>query len=258
MLNIYENKYSNPLLLNLIKVRYSNSAIIEDKEYTISLNNANNQYGNNNNIFKVMLYLCNLLTDNGLNDNTYTITRDDITNMLGIANTSDFKGSLDYISSISYSYKLFEKSQRYYVDKIISSYKHFRGYFRVVFTDEFMTLLDRQKQFYQMPKSLLKANTRYYRHSLFIGNYIQLHKRRNKGKDNENIISVKELFKICPTLPNYDELSSSQKHTARAIITPFEKNLQYACDLIGVRWKYNTFVKPNNYIAFSRAKIELY
>ena len=86
----------------MIKVRYSEGATIDTLEYSISLSNANQQYRNDNNIFKVMLYLCSLLTENGLNDNTYLIACNDIYTKLGIANISAFKGSLDYISSIRF------------------------------------------------------------------------------------------------------------------------------------------------------------
>ena len=38
------------------------------------------------------------------------------------------------------------------------------------------------QQFYQVNKSLLNSDVRYYRHSIFIGNYLLLHQRRNQGK----------------------------------------------------------------------------
>lgn len=47
-------------------------------DYCISLNNANKQYDNPINTFKAMLYLCSLLTDNGLNEKTYIITCDEL------------------------------------------------------------------------------------------------------------------------------------------------------------------------------------
>ena len=44
-----------------------------------------------------------------------------------------------------------------------------------------------------MPNEVLNSDIRYYRHSVFIANYILLHKRRNKGKKTENVISVNKL-----------------------------------------------------------------
>lgn len=249
---IYENKYFNNLLLNLIKIRYSENNTIDNIDYYISLNNANKQYDNPISTFKVMLYLCSLLTDNGLNDNTYIITTDEIQNKLSIANINAFKGALEYISSISYNYKLFKNSKWYYVDNIITSYSHYRGYFKVVFSDEFITLLDRTKQFYQVPKTLLNSDVRYYKHSVFIGNKILLHQRLNKGKHNEKVISTKELVKYCPLLPTYDDLGK-QKQVSRSIIKPFEANLTFTCRLLGTSWKYEE--TPTNYIEFMRSKI---
>jgi len=238
------------LLLNLIKVRYCDSFNIESQDYYIRLNNANKQYDNPSITFKVMLYLCSLLTENGLNENTYIITRDDIQNKLSISDIKLFEYSLLYLSSISFDYKVHSS---WYACNILTSYKHFKGYFKVVFSDEFIELLDRTKQFYQVNKGLLNSDIRYYRHSIFIGNYILLHQRRNKGKKNEKIISIKELVKNCPLLPLYDELKKEQRQVQRAIIKPFENNLSFACMLLGLSWQYDN--TPTNYIEFIKAKI---
>lgn len=203
-----------------------------------------------------MLYLCSLLTENGLNENTYIITCDDIHDKLNINILNAFKGSLQYISSIAFGYKLFNQSKWYSVDNIITSYTQFKGHFRVVFSDEFIILLDRTKQFYQVKKSLLKSDVRYYRHSIFIGNYILLHQRRNKGKNNEFVISVKELVKNCPLLPLYENLKKEQRQVKKTIITPFENNLTFACSKLDLNWKY-VDSEPTNYIDFIRSKIIL-
>lgn len=253
---IYENKYFNNLMLNLIKVRYCENTTIENMDYYLSLNNANKQYDNPINTFKVMLYLCSLLTENGLNENTYIITCDEIHNKLSIGNINAFNGSLQYISSISYGYKLYNQSKWYSVDNIIVSYTHFKGYFKVVFSDEFISLLDRTNQFYQVNKGLLNSDVRYYRHSIFIGNYILLHQRRNKGKHNEFVISIKELVKNCPLLPLYEDLPKQQRQVHRSIIKPFETNLTFTCSLLGFKWQY-VDDEPTNYIDFIRSKIVL-
>lgn len=242
-------------MLNLIKVRYCENTTIEDSEYYVRLSNANKQYDNPINTFKVMLYLVSLLTENGLNENTYIINCDEIHNKLSIGNINAFKGSLNYISSVSYDYKLYKQSNWYSVDTIISSYTHFKGYFKVVFNDEFISLLNRTRQFYQVPKGLLNSDVRYYRHSIFLGNYILLHQRRNKGKANGLVISVKELVKNCPMLPIYEELPKEQRQVHRSIIKPFESNLTFAINLLGFKWEY--LDEPTNYIEFIRTKIIL-
>lgn len=240
----------------MIKVRYcENTAIEEENEYNISLNNADKQCANPTYTFKIMLYLCSLLTESGLNENKLIITSNEIHNKLGIMNLNGFDSALYYISSIAYDYKLFPKSNWYSVDKIIVSHKHFKGYYEIVFNDEFLILLGRErKQFYAIPKELLNCDVRYKIHSVFIGNYILLHQRRNKGKANELIISIKELIKNCPLLPRYDELGADRQ-VSRAIIEPFKNNLNFACYLLGIKWHYDN--EPKNYIDFIKAKVIL-
>lgn len=240
----------------MIKVRdCENTAIEEENEYNIRLNNTDKQCANSTYTFKVMLYICSLLTESGLNENNLIITSKEIHNELGIMSLNVFDSALYYISSIAYDYKLFPKSNWYSVDNIIVSYKHHRGYYKIVFSDEFLILLGRTRnQFYSIPKELLNCDVRYKVHSVFIGNYILLHQRRNKGKANEHIISIKELIKNCPLLPRYDKLGED-KQVSRAIIKPFTKNLDYACDLLGIQWNYDN--EPKNYIDFIKAKVIL-
>ena len=80
-----------------------------------------------------------------------------------------------------------------------------------------------------------------------------LHKRRNKGKKNENTISVKELVKNCPLLPLYKDLDKDQIQVCRSIIKTFDTNLKNACMFLGLNYKYDS--EYNNYIDFTRTKI---
>lgn len=248
----------------MIKVRYGENTAIEESEYYIRLNNTENQYDNPTYTFKVMLYLCSLLTESGLNENKLIITSNDIHNKLGIMSLKLFDGAINYISSISYDYKKEFKSKKshtkciwYSVDNIIVSHKHFKGYYEIVFSDEFLILFGRERKqfFYTIPKELLNCDVRYKVHSVFIGNYILLHQRRNKGKANELIISIKELIKNCPLLPRYDELGEDRQ-VSRAIIEPFKNNLDFACYLLGIKWHYAD-TEPNNYMDFIKAKVVL-
>lgn len=241
----------------MIKVKYVANNTIDAEDYYLCLNNANRQYDNSCITLKVMLYLVSLLTENGLNDNSYIITTDEIQKRLSISNINSFKGSLDYISSLTYNYKLDKISKWQYVDSIIASYSQFKGYFKVVFSDEFISLLNVSKQFYQVPKSLLNSDIRYYRHSIFMANYILLHQRRNIRQDKEkyrHTISVAKLLDMCPLIPKYEELEKEQRQVQRSIIKPFENNLTFACSLLGKVWNYIDD-EPTNYFEFVKAKI---
>ena len=197
-----------------------------------------------------MLYLCSLITECGLNEDSFVITSKDIQYKLSISDIRHFEYSLIYLSSISFDYKVHSS---WYSCNILASYKHFKGYFKAIFSDDFISLLDRTKQFYQVPNEVLNSDIRYYRHSIFIANYILLHKRRNKGKKNENTISVKELVKNCPLLPLYEDLDKEQRQVCRSIIKPFDTNLKNACMFLGLNYKYDN--EYNNYIDFTRTKI---
>ena len=197
-----------------------------------------------------------IITNDG-NSFSYTIpnfhkhdNKTDILDKLSISDVRHFEYSLIYLSSISFDYKVHSS---WYSCNILASYKHLKGYFKVVFSDDFISLLDRTKQFYQVPNEVLNSDIRYYRHSVFIANYILLHKRRNKGKKTENVISVKELIKNCPLLPLYDELDKEQRQVYRSIIKPFDTNLKNACMFLGLNYRYDN--TPKNYIDFTRSKI---
>ena len=52
-----------------------------------------------------MLYLCSLITECGLCENIFTITKTDLLDKLSISNVRHFEYSLIYLSSISFDYK---------------------------------------------------------------------------------------------------------------------------------------------------------
>lgn len=243
----------------MIKVKNTTNNTIDTEEFYLCLNNANRQYDNSSITFKVMLYLVSILTDNGLNDSTCIISTDDIQKKLSISNVNSFRYSLDYISSLTFNYKLDKINKWQYVDNIFSYYKQFKGYFKVVFSDEFVSLLYKSKQFYQVPKGLLNSDIRYYRNSIFMANYILLHQRRNMRQDKEkyrHTISVVKLLDNSPFIPKYEDLDTKQRQVSKCIIKPFENNLKFACSLIGKTWNY-IGEKPTNYSEFIKSKIHI-
>jgi len=259
MYKVYQNKYFNNMLLNIIKVRYCPNFTIDTQDYYLTLNNPNKQYDNSNITLKVILYLSSILNDDGLNNDTHIIKISDIKKDLNISNITLFNASLDYISSLTYNYKLDKLNKWCYVDNIITSYKHFKGYYKITFSSDFIILLNRTKQFYQIPKELLKSDVRYYRHSIFIANYILLHQRRNMREDkekNRNTITIKKLLANCPLLPLYEDLDKEQRQVTKVIIKPFENNLNKACQIIGKQWTYKD-TEPTTYLDFLKAKITI-
>lgn len=240
-------------------MRHSPNYTIDTQDYYLTLNNPNKQYDNSNITLKVILYLSSILNEDGLNNNTHIIKTSDIKTDLNISNLTLFNASLDYISSLTFNYKLDKLNKWCYVDNIITTYTHNKGYYKIVFSDDFIILLNRTKQFYQIPKALLKSDIRYYRHSIFIANYILLHQRRNMRQDrekNRHTITIKKLLATCPLLPLYEDLDKEQRQVTRTILKPFENNLNYACKLLGKQWAYID-TEPTTYLDFLKVKITI-
>ena len=96
-----------------------------------------------------------------------------------------------------------------------------------------------------MPKELFKTNDKYNPYSFSLGLAIFLHKRRNLGKRNENIISVKNLYENCKLIPRYEDvIKSKDRHVDVRIIAPFERDLDALSNIF--TWEYITPKKKPN------------
>ena len=62
--------------------------------------------------------------------------------------------------------------------------------------------------------------------SYHLGRFIHVHKSRNIGADNADIISVRTLLKACPNLATHDEIKEKgNRRYKERIIEPFERDL---------------------------------
>lgn len=93
-----------------------------------------------------------------------------------------------------------------------------------------------------------------YHHSLFMGVRVLFHRQVNYNKEQQNIISVKEITKYCPLLPCYDDLNES-KQVSRNILEPFKKNMDYMSESLNFTWHYEN--EPTTYNSFINSKIVL-
>ena len=85
------------------------------------------------------------------------------------------------------------------------------------------------------PLAILQASKgTQHRNAYYIARKMAEHKNMNVGKRNENIISVKALLKASPYLATEDEVSNSDRHFDRRIITPFLTDLEEACNSLGI------------------------
>lgn len=96
-----------------------------------------------------------------------------------------------------------------------------------------------------IPDEIFKSNEKYNPYSFNLGLAIFIHKRRNLGKRNENIISVRNLYENCKLIPRYEDvINSSDRHVDKRIMQAFERDLDALSDVFS--WEYNTPKKNPN------------
>ena len=110
------------------------------------------------------------------------------------------------------------------------------------FNKDFLKSFLRQKYFLYMPLEALQSNEKLFPHLYLMELRIISHKRINLGKPKENIITVKELYEFCITLPRYEDVKKSNGAISQRIIDPFEKTLD---NISFITWHYIDFENNN-------------
>lgn len=87
-----------------------------------------------------------------------------------------------------------------------------------------------------LPTELLKLNSHKFPHSIALLEKISELKHLNRGKPNEDIISVRSLIDSCPSLPTYQEVKRSGRHFKSDIIEPFIKNMNALSNVL--KWSF--------------------
>lgn len=65
---------------------------------------------------------------------------------------------------------------------------------------------------------------------------ISLHKKQNRGRPSEDIISVKVLLENAPDIPSYEEVQSTDRAHTRRIIEPLARDLDALSDVLS--WEF--------------------
>lgn len=86
------------------------------------------------------------------------------------------------------------------------------------------------------PAQLWTLNSKYNPNSFYLLRKIAEHKNMNVGKKNEDIIAVKTLLAVAPSIPSYDEVMGQSRHINRLIIEPFERDMDALEDTL--TWAY--------------------
>ena len=129
-----------------------------------------------------------------------------------------------------------------------------RGRAKVVFDYDFAVLLSRSGYVMFYHPNLYRINSNVNRHSYYLGRKMCEHynsivrdyeaEEASSGghvmAKNANRLSVKNLLKVCPDLPDYEEVMASGGAVRRRIIDPFEKDMYALVEKYGIlkTWRY--------------------
>ena len=129
-----------------------------------------------------------------------------------------------------------------------------RGKAKVVFDYDFAALLSRSGYVMFYHPNLYQINSNINRHSYYLGRKMCEHYNgivrdydAEENIDGEHVItknanrlSVKNLIKVCPDLPGYDEVMESDRAVRRRIMDPFEKDMYALVEKYGIlkTWRY--------------------
>ena len=238
MYNIYQNRYANKLHLNIIRVKYSKEHTIVDRDFAIKLCDDYNNSANDLITYKLYLYLGCLLSQKGLKDEILTLDTKTFLKAIKTTKKVYIVSSLEYLKTIRFNYYYFKGKKTGYTKEtrtcsIIDDFTCIKGSIMIKFNKNYLKLLGYSKLTLQIPNELFDININKYRHSLFMGFRILLHRQVNFNKKLKNIISVKEIVKYCPTLPSYDKLNKS-KQVKKNILDPFSNNMDYLNEILNI------------------------
>lgn len=129
-----------------------------------------------------------------------------------------------------------------------------KGKAKVIFDYDFAFLLSRSGYVMFYHPNLYRINANINRHSYYLGRKMCEHYNgivrdyeaetiKNGTKiitKNANRLSVKNLIKVCPDLPGYDEVMESDRAVRRRIIEPFERDMYALSEKYGIltTWRY--------------------
>ena len=142
---------------------------------------------------------------------------------------------VDLLSNISISY--YDKSVDFYYKnvKIIDQFLLKDNILFVHFSEKFIDILDNNSSQMPYPLSALTVSCGNESSDIyFMLRKIIEHKHLNSGKKNENIISVKDLLKVCSNLPKEEAVAFSSNKSFSRITEPFIRNLKKICAALDI------------------------
>ena len=101
--------------------------------------------------------------------------------------------------------------------------------FRIKYNPEFNELALIKASTSPLYNDTFRISSKDYPNAKLLSKYIQNHKRMNRGKPNEDIISVKTLLNAASYIPTERQVKDSNRNYSRRIWERFEKDLLEAC-----------------------------
>lgn len=112
-----------------------------------------------------------------------------------------------------------------------------RGVVSFVFSAEYMgAVLDRAAGRLPLDRLLLTTDEKNNPNSTPIGFKLSTHTYQNKGKTNENTLSVSRLLEFVNGIPSYEEVEKTDRAYTRRIIKPLERDLNHLLEIGFLDW----------------------
>ena len=143
-----------------------------------------------------------------------------------------------YRISISFKEKLKGKKPRDYSDmRLVIDKGIKKGVIYCTFHPDFYGLMIGYRVM-PMAKKALAIDDRYNKSSYYFLTRLSEHVNMNCFKSNRDIISVQTLLDATPEIPTYDEVAEGDRHYARHIIDPFERDMDALEKIGAIKWEY--------------------
>lgn len=183
--------------------------------------------------------ITSVFTESGANSPTVQLPLDTYMAMCGLKDKKEarnqVKMDINTLLNLRFSYSASNKWDSDFMEVMLCARG---GIVRGVITMEFTRpVYDTIKHYAYMPypRQLWSLNPQYNPNSYYFLRKISEHKHMNRGKSNEDILSVRTLLSASPLLPKYEEISKGGQVEQR-IIRPFERDMNALSST--VLWAY--------------------
>lgn len=267
---IAQSRSSNTLARKLttkivdeLQIDLFGTGLIETPDFKLSVRGYNElKSGINVSAAKLLDVLVIKSTTVGLSDTLVRMPLKEFMEMRGLKDEKEarkqIKRDMDALDRVQFDYKGIGKNKNSWFKVSLSG--GFSGIVNGVilyrFNEEFYKSLrvdDTKYLFMYFPMEALKIADNHHPYSYHLARKISEHKRMNKDKPNEDVISVKTLLEACGNMPRYEDLGEAKQVSLR-IITPFERDLDALSNT--VQWEY-VGDSPASWNEFQKAKIHI-